>query len=199
VLIDGEDINAMEGEQLAKTRARFGYLFQSGALLQWMNVYDNVALPLREQTKLPEEEIDHKVRSVLAKVNLEAAMEKFPSDISGGMQKRAGLARAVVTEPDILLYDEPTSGLDPVTSRTIDTLIHDLQQDLGVTSVVVTHDMISALTISDRIAMLHQGTVLEVSTPHDFLHSSNEVIRDFLDSQCIHKSFFEQFPERMLS
>jgi phospholipid/cholesterol/gamma-HCH transport system ATP-binding protein len=199
VLIDGEDINAMEGADLSRTRARFGYLFQSGALLQWMTVYDNVALPLREQTRLSEEEIDKKVRRVLEKVNLGQAMEKLPADISGGMQKRAGLARAVVTEPDILLYDEPTSGLDPVTSRTIDSLIHDLQSDLGVTSVVVTHDMISALTISDRIAMLHQGTVLEVSTPEDFLHSDNEVVRDFLDSQCISKDFFDQFPERILS
>jgi phospholipid/cholesterol/gamma-HCH transport system ATP-binding protein len=199
ILIDGKDIQGLEGKELGAMRARFGYLFQSGALLQWMTVYENVALPLREQTKLGEKEIDRKVRDVLERVNLTAAMEKLPADISGGMQKRAGLARAVVTEPDILLYDEPTSGLDPVTSRTIDQLIHSLQSDLGVTSVVVTHDMISALTISDRIAMLHQGTVLEVSTPKEFLRSDNEVVRDFLDSQCISKSFFEEFPERILS
>lgn len=198
VWIDGKDIMAMEGKDLAAMRARFGYLFQSGALLQWLTVYENVALPLREQTKLSDAEIDKKVRDVLEKVNLSQAVDKLPADISGGMQKRAGLARAVVTEPDILLYDEPTSGLDPVTSRTIDRLIQDLQNDLGVTSVVVTHDMISALTISDRIAMLHQGKLLEVSSPREFLHSENEVVRDFLDSQCISKDFFEQFPERIL-
>lgn len=199
VRIDGEDIMAKEGKDLATLRARFGYLFQSGALLQWLTVYDNVALPLREQTRLSDAEIDEKVKSVLEKVNLEKAGDKLPADISGGMQKRAGLARAVVTEPDILLYDEPTSGLDPVTSRTIDRLIHDLQSDLGVTSVVVTHDMISALTISDRIAMLHQGVLLEVSPPREFLSSQNEVVRDFLDSQCISKEFFDQFPERILT
>lgn len=199
LLIDGENILDLDKVALAKTRKRFGYLFQGGALLQWMSVYDNVALPLRENSPLSEDEIHGKVEEVLEKVNMTQAAEKFPADISGGMQKRAALARAVVTEPDILLYDEPTSGLDPVTSRTIDRLIFDLQKELGVTSVVVTHDMISALTISDRIAMLHQGTVSEVSEPEEFLRSKNEVVRDFLDSQCISPKFFEEFPERILS
>lgn len=198
VLIDGTVINDLQGEELAAVRRRFGYLFQSAALLQWLTVYDNVALPLRENTGLSEKEIDQKVCRVLEQVGLRDAAEKLPADISGGMQKRAGLARAVVTEPDILLYDEPTSGLDPVTSRTIDELIHELQKDLGVTSVVVTHDMISALTISDRIAMLHKGAVLEVSPPNEFLHSKNEIVRGFLDSQCINPDFFEDFPERKL-
>lgn len=198
VRIDGQDIGALDGEALAAVRKRFGYLFQSAALLQWLTVYENVALPLRENKKFPEKEIHGRVMAVLEKVGLQDAAEKLPADISGGMQKRAGLARAVVTEPDILLYDEPTSGLDPVTSRTIDELIFTLQKDLGVTSVVVTHDMISALTISDRIAMLHQGTVLEVSPPRDFLHSENETVRGFLDSQCINPDFFDDFPERIL-
>ncbi|WFB37648.1 ATP-binding cassette domain-containing protein [Kiritimatiellota bacterium B12222] len=199
ILIDGENILDKDGPELARMREKFGYLFQGAALLQWMSVFENVALPLRENTKLSDKEIEEKVVSVLEKVDLLAAAEKLPANISGGMQKRAGLARAVVTEPLILLYDEPTSGLDPVTSRTIDQLIHDLQRDLGVTSVVVTHDMISALTISDRIAMLHQGRVSEVSTPKDFLKSENEVVRNFLDSQCISSKFFEEFPERTLS
>ncbi len=198
VIIDGTRINELNGEALGKIRSRFGYLFQSAALLQWLTVYENVALPLRENTRMSEKEIHEKVDAVLGKVGLEAAAEKLPASISGGMQKRAGLARAVVTEPDILLYDEPTSGLDPVTSRTIDELIHKLQKDLGVTSVVVTHDMISALTISDRIAMLHQGEVVEVTPPREFLHSKNEIVRGFLDSQCIHTEFFEDFPERIL-
>jgi phospholipid/cholesterol/gamma-HCH transport system ATP-binding protein len=199
IRIDGENILTLDKKALAKTRTRFGYLFQGGALLQWMSVFNNVALPLQENSSFSEEEIHQRVEAVLEKVNLAEAADKFPADISGGMQKRAGLARAVITEPDILLYDEPTSGLDPVTSRTIDRLIYDLQKELGVTSVVVTHDMISALTISDRIAMLHMGTVSEVSTPKEFLASENEVVRDFLDSQCISSKFFEEFPERILS
>jgi phospholipid/cholesterol/gamma-HCH transport system ATP-binding protein len=198
VRIDGVRINELRGKELGELRKRFGYLFQSAALLQWLSVFDNVALPLRENGSLPEAEIRGRVSEVLESVGLSDAGHKLPADISGGMQKRAGLARAVVTRPDILLYDEPTSGLDPVTSRTIDELIFKLQKDLGVTSVVVTHDMISALTISDRIAMLHQGTVLEVSPPRDFLHSTNEVVRGFLDAQCIHTGFFNDFPERIL-
>lgn len=198
ILIDGEDILAQPQKDLSRIRKKFGYLFQGGALLQWLTVYENVALPLRENTRLSDEEIDERVTTVLEKVGMSDAAEKLPADISGGMQKRAGLARAVVTEPKILLYDEPTSGLDPVTSRTIDELIHDLQKDLGVTSVVVTHDMISALTVSDRIAMLHQGTVSEINPPKEFLQSENEVVRNFLDSQCISPGFFDEFPERIL-
>lgn len=199
ITIDGEDIHDLPPKELGRIRQKFGFLFQGAALLQWMTVADNVALPLRENTRMPEEEIQAKVKTVLEKVDLTAAAAKLPADISGGMQKRAGLARAVVTEPDILLYDEPTSGLDPVTSRTIDALIHDLQQDLGVTSVVVTHDMISALTISDRVAMLHQGQLSEISAPRDFLVSENPVVRNFLDSQCISRNFFDEFPERSLA
>jgi len=199
ICIDGEDIQDLPSEELGRVRKKFGFLFQGSALLQWMSVFDNIALPLRETQKLPEDEIQEKVKSVLEKVDMTEAAKKLPADISGGMQKRAGLARAVVTEPDILLYDEPTSGLDPVTSRTIDKLIHDLQEDLGVTSVVVTHDMISALTISDRIAMLHQGEVSEISTPQDFLRSENKVVSNFLDSQCISRNFFDEFSDRKLT
>lgn len=199
ILIDGKNILQLDKNGLSKMREKFGYLFQGAALLQWMTVFENVALPLRENSKLSDDDIEKRVTAVLKKVGMLEAAEKLPANISGGMQKRAGLARAVVTEPQILLYDEPTSGLDPVTSRTIDTLIHDLQKDLGVTSVVVTHDMISALTISDRIAMLHQGTVTEVCSPRDFLNSRNEVVRHFLDSQCISPHFFDEFPERILT
>jgi phospholipid/cholesterol/gamma-HCH transport system ATP-binding protein len=199
IVIDGEDIQDVPRKDLGRVRSKFGFLFQGSALLQWMTVYDNVALPLRENSTLSEEVIRDKVDAVLEKVGMTQAAQKLPADISGGMQKRAGLARAVVTEPDILLYDEPTSGLDPVTSRTIDQLIHDLQKDLGVTSVVVTHDMISALTISDKIAMLHQGQLSEISTPQDFLRSENPVVSNFLDSQCISRNFFEEFSDRTLT
>jgi len=189
VLIDGEAINEVDGEDLARIRSRFGYLFQSAALLQWLDIGENVALPLREHTKMPNDEIVERVRAVLDKVGLLDDYHKFPSDISGGMQKRAGLARAIITEPQIILYDEPTSGLDPLTSRTIDELIMNLQDGLGVTSVVVTHDMISALKVADRIFMLHMGRLEEVNEPEAFLRTDNKVVRSFLDAQHIDPDF----------
>lgn len=192
ILIAGEPIQDMDGKGLGKVRSRFGYLFQSGALLQWLSVGENVALPLREHTKMSDDEIEKLVRATLAQVGMEEAFEKLPANISGGMMKRAGLARAIVTKPEIILYDEPTSGLDPVISRTIDELIRRLQAELGVTSVVVTHDMISALTVGDRIAMLDKGTVVEASVPKEFLRSKHPVVRDFLDSQHIGPEFFKE-------
>ena len=192
VLIAGECISEAGTEDLARLRRLFGYLFQSAALLQWLSVGDNVGLPLREHTRLKDGEVEEKVRTILRKVHLDEAYHKYPSNISGGMQKRAGLARAIVTEPRIVLYDEPTSGLDPVTSRTIDELICDLRDDLGITSVVVTHDMISALKIASRIVMLHQGKLVEISEPDAFLRSDNAVVRGFLDAQYIDRDFMER-------
>jgi phospholipid/cholesterol/gamma-HCH transport system ATP-binding protein len=185
VWIDGTCINEANNAELSNLRSKFGYLFQSAALLAWMNVFDNVALPLREKTKLSEKEIEDRVRDALDKVGLLHAIEAYPADLSGGMQKRAGLARAIVTEPQILLYDEPTSGLDPVTSRKIDELIASLSQRLGVTSVVVTHDMHSALAIADRIGMLHSSHLLATATPTEFIKSDIPEIKAFLDAQYI--------------
>ena len=182
----GDDcVSEAAGRDLSRIRSRFGYLFQSGALLAWMDVYDNIALPLREKTRLTEGEIERRVMDALEKVGLEKDGAKFPSDLSGGMQKRAGLARAIVTEPEIVLYDEPTSGLDPVTSRRIDELIADLAGRLGITSVVVTHDLHSALSISTRIAMLGEGKVLSIEPPADFIRSTIPQARAFLDAQYI--------------
>lgn len=182
----GDDcVSEAAGRDLSRIRSRFGYLFQSGALLAWMDVYDNIALPLREKTRLTEGEIERRVMDALEKVGLEKDGAKFPSDLSGGMQKRAGLARAIVTEPEIVLYDEPTSGLDPVTSRRIDELIADLAGRLGITSVVVTHDLHSALSISTRIAMLGDGKVLSIEPPADFIRSTIPQARAFLDAQYI--------------
>lgn len=182
----GDDcVSEATGRDLSRIRSRFGYLFQSGALLAWMDVYDNIALPLREKTRMTEGEIERRVMDALEKVGLEKDGAKFPSDLSGGMQKRAGLARAIVTEPEIVLYDEPTSGLDPVTSRRIDELIADLAGRLGITSVVVTHDLHSALSISTRIAMLGGGKVLSIQPPADFIHSEIPQARAFLDAQYI--------------
>jgi phospholipid/cholesterol/gamma-HCH transport system ATP-binding protein len=178
-------INQATGRELDALRERFGYLFQGGALLAWLTVGENIALPLREKTKLTEKEIQARVAETLEMVEMTGDWDKRPSEISGGMCKRAGLARAIVTNPEIVLYDEPTSGLDPVTSRTIDALIERLRTELGVTSVVVTHDLHSALSIGTRIAMLHAGRVLEISTPEEFIKSEYEEIKSFLRSQFI--------------
>ena len=178
-------ISRADARELAALRDRFGVLFQGAALLQWLTVGDNVALPLREKTRMPAAEIDERVRERLRMLNLEDAFEKYPSDLSGGMQKRVGLARAIVLDPEIVLYDEPTSGLDPVTSRLIDDLIEDLRRKLGLTSVVVTHDLHSALAIASRIAVIHRGRIVEVSTPREFVQSKSEIVQGFLEAQYI--------------
>ena len=185
VLVGGESISEASGRDLERLREKFGYLFQGGALLGWMTVGENVALPLREKTDMAAEDILERVAQVLAKVGLSDAVDKMPDEISGGMRKRAGLARAIIQDPEIVLYDEPTSGLDPVTSRTIDRLIDSLRKELGVTSVVVTHDLHSALAIATRIAMLHEGHIVEVSPPAEFIRSKNEVVQSFLEAQYI--------------
>jgi phospholipid/cholesterol/gamma-HCH transport system ATP-binding protein len=182
----GDDVvSAARGKELSRIRSRFGVLFQSAALLQWMTAYENVALPLRENTRKSDDEIDAIVMEKLRMLNMEEAAQKYPADMSGGMQKRIGLARAIVMDPEIVLYDEPTSGLDPVTSRLIDGLIQQLRAELGITSVVVTHDLHSALAIGTRIMMLHGGRIVENATPAEFIKSKNETVQSFLDSQYI--------------
>lgn len=185
VWIGGSEISALNGEALTRMRERFGYLFQSGALLGWLSVADNIALPLREKTRLKEKRIAELVERALASVGLTGEGEKYPNEMSGGMQKRAALARAIVREPEIVLYDEPTSGLDPVTARTIDRLIRGLSRELGITTVVVTHDLQGALLFSDRIAMLIGGRFVEISEPEAFVASRQPDVRAFLDAQFI--------------
>jgi phospholipid/cholesterol/gamma-HCH transport system ATP-binding protein len=193
ILVGDACVSDAEGGDLERIRDRIGYLFQDGALLEWMTLLENVALPLREKTDSEEHSIVARANEVLARVGLEKDVNKFPSEISGGMRKRAGLARAIVRNPEIVLYDEPTSGLDPVTARTIDSLIGDLQRDVGVTSVVVTHDLHSALSIGNRIAMLSGGRIVELADPRAFLKSSNEEVQAFLWSQFItRKGAWEQ-------
>ncbi|MBO4287834.1 MAG: ABC transporter ATP-binding protein [Kiritimatiellae bacterium] len=185
VWLGDREISAADGRGLEEIREHFGYLFQSAALLGWMTVGENIALPLREKTKLSEDEIEEKVQTALKMVGLEDAGEKYPSEISGGMQKRAGLARAIVRNPEIVLYDEPTSGLDPVTSRAIDRLIRDLNERLGITSVVVTHDLYSSFLTATRIAMLSRGKFIEIGTPEQFAASTQPEVRGFLDAQGV--------------
>lgn len=180
-------ISMASGRDLQKLRERFGVLFQGAALLEWMSVGDNVGLPLREKTDMSARDIRRRVSERLEQVNLEHVYDLSPSELSGGMRKRVGLARALVMNPDIILYDEPTSGLDPVTSRSIDQLIDRMRKELKVTNVVVTHDLFSALAIGSRIAMIYNGRILEISTPADFIRSSNEIVKNFLDSQYITK------------
>ena len=180
VLVDGVDVSECSARELRAVRDRVGYLFQSGALLAWKTVEENVALPLEECTKLGDGEIESRVAAALAAVELSDAADKYPAEISGGMQKRAGLARAIVRESDIVLYDEPTSGLDPVTSVTINKLIRKLNRELGITSVVVTHDLAGALNFADRILLLRNGRVVECSAPAQFAASLNPDVREFL-------------------
>jgi phospholipid/cholesterol/gamma-HCH transport system ATP-binding protein len=182
----GDDcISEAGGRQLQRILGRFGVLFQGAALLQWLNVEDNVCLPLRQKTNRPDDEIRAQAAEKLAWVGLEGVGDNMPADISGGMRKRVGLARAIVTAPEIILYDEPTSGLDPVISRQIDLLIDDLRRRLGVTSVVVTHDLYSALHIGTRVAMLHEGRFVVCARPEEFIASKHPVVRDFLQAQGI--------------
>lgn len=159
---------------------RIGYLFQSGALLAWKTVWENVALPLVETTRLKAGEIDRRVAAALAAVGLADDTAKYPAEISGGMQKRAGLARAIVCEAEVILYDEPTSGLDPVTSAQITRLIRDVNRTRGVTSVVVTHDLGSAFRIASRILLVKDGRAIVCLTPDEFRRSENPEARAFL-------------------
>jgi phospholipid/cholesterol/gamma-HCH transport system ATP-binding protein len=159
---------------------KIGYLFQGGALMAWLTVAENVALPLVETTSLSREKIDAKVEAALSAVGLSDAADKYPSEISGGMQKRAGLARAIVRESDIVLYDEPTSGLDPVTAESINRLIVRLNRERGVTSVVVTHDLASALKMSARVMLLKDGKVIECAPPQAFQKSTNPAVMSFI-------------------
>lgn len=185
IWVGNDVVSEAHGAELEDIRSRFGVLFQGGALLQWLTLGDNIGLPLREHTKMDDKEIDRLVVEKLRMVNLEHDFKSYPADISGGMQKRAALARAIIMDPEIILYDEPTSGLDPVTSRTIDRLINDLRDTLGMTSVVVTHDLHSALAIGSRIAMLANGKMVEISTPAEFVKSSHPEVQRFLEAQYI--------------
>jgi len=185
VWLDDIEISSASGKTLEAVRERFGYLFQGGALLGWLTVAENVALPLRERTKLKQSEIDERVAEALAAVELSHAADLFPAEISGGMQKRAGLARAIVRKSDIILYDEPTSGLDPVTSVTINRLIKRLNAERKMTSILVTHDLQGALLFADRIMMLKNGHAVLAAPPAEFVNSSIPDVKEFLAAQLI--------------
>ena len=180
VFVDGHDVQSLDPKELAKLRSRMGYLFQSGALINWLNVADNVGLPLVETHHLPPAEIKVKVDKALDMVGLAGTHKLMPNELSGGMRKRVGLARSLVSEPEILLYDEPTTGLDPVTAHIIDQLIVDMGAKLGVTSVVVSHDMQGVYRVADRVAMLYDGRVIVVGSPDEIRGSSDPIVSQFI-------------------
>lgn len=183
ILIDGVKMNNAPSRVKDQLRRRMGVLFQSGALINWMTVGDNISLPLRERRQLPLDEIERIVDEELRILQLADAKDKMPADISGGMKKRAGLARALVRNPEIILYDEPTSGLDPVMSSLINELIKKTQREYSVTSVVVSHDMRSAYEIADRIAMLYDGYIIQCDTPEGIKNTSHPIVRQFIEGQ----------------
>jgi phospholipid/cholesterol/gamma-HCH transport system ATP-binding protein len=176
----GKSLCSMSEKDLVDYRKSIGVLFQSGALFNSMTVGDNVALPLREHTDLPEETISIMVKIKLELVGLREHSEKMPSQLSGGMKKRAGLARALALDPKILFYDEPSAGLDPVTSAEIDQLIMNLNKQLGVTSVVVTHEMDSAFRIADRMVLLDRGKFIISGTAEEMKQSTDPLVRQFV-------------------
>jgi phospholipid/cholesterol/gamma-HCH transport system ATP-binding protein len=180
VRVHGVDVTHPRNGELEEARKRIGFVFQGAALLNSLNVFENVALPLREHEKLSEAEIRDRVNEKLGLVRLPAAAHKMPSELSGGMKKRVGLARAIVRNPEIILYDEPTAGLDPVVGTSINDLILDMQKKLSVTSVLVTHDMSSAFRVSNRMAMLIEGKIYKVGTPADFRSCDDPAIRQFI-------------------
>lgn len=180
VTVLDNDLATLDGNALLQHRRKIGYLFQDGALLNWMNLSQNVALPLIEHEKLPKSEIADRVEEALSLVELENHMEKLPSEISGGMRKRAGLARALINRPQIVLYDEPTSGLDPISSSLINRLVNDLKDRMKIAQVVVTHDMSSAFAIADRIALLHNGRLRAVGTPEEIQNTRDRAVQQFI-------------------
>ncbi|MGH7369393.1 MAG: ABC transporter ATP-binding protein [Candidatus Methylomirabilaceae bacterium] len=180
VLIEGEDIVPMTEDRLLRVRKKIGMVFQNSALFDSLSVAENIAYPLREHTTMSEREIRERIRETLNLVGLEGEEEKDPADLSGGMRKRVALARAIALVPRIILYDEPTTGLDPTNTEKINELIVDTAEKLGVTSVVVTHDMRSAFKVSDRIAFLNMGKIAMDATPQEIEGSDLPLVRQFI-------------------
>jgi phospholipid/cholesterol/gamma-HCH transport system ATP-binding protein len=180
VIIDGEDMLQARGRRLAQLRDRFGVLFQGGALFDSMTVAANVAFPLREKTKMSTAEINQVVQTMLHDVGLANVDDKYPAEVSGGMRKRVALARALGPRPDIMLFDEPTTGLDPILVRAIHQLIYDTHAQFGYTAVVVSHEIPRIFEVATRVAMLHDGTIIEIAEPETFRQSSNPVVRQLI-------------------
>ncbi len=184
VLVEGHDLARMSAAELKEARKSFGMLFQDAALFDSMSVGDNVAFPLREHTKKKESEIRGIVEEKLASVGLSGVSGKMPAELSGGMRKRAGLARALALDPRIILFDEPTTGLDPLMADAIDTLIRDTQERTGATCVVISHDMEGAFKIAHHIAMLYEGRIIAKGTPEEIRNTQDPVVRQFVEGRA---------------
>ena len=189
VLFEGRSWKDRSGKESDKDRQRFGYVFQGGALFDSLSIKENVAFPIREHTDFNEAQIDERVKSCLESVGLEGIENKFPSQISGGMQKRVSLARALSMNPEVLLYDEPTTGLDPINSQKINELIVKTKNNRAVTSIVVTHDMQSAFYVADKIVMLFQGLLVFKGTPKDLLACQDRQVRNFIEPAIKHVNY----------
>ena len=189
VYIDGKDVYRLRGDELEQLRSRLGFLFQSGALFSSLTVFDNVAFPLREKTRLGEEEIREKVITVLEQVGLRGAEDKYPAQISGGMIKRTALARSLVRNPEIMLFDEPTTGLDPVIAHTILDLVKSIHKDLRFTGIIVSHELSRVFETVQKVAMLHEGVILFTGTPEEIMASRDAVVRQFLTEALALRNF----------
>ncbi|MBI3602414.1 MAG: ATP-binding cassette domain-containing protein [Candidatus Omnitrophica bacterium] len=185
VIVNGTDITKLSQSQQLKIRKDFGYLFQEGALYDFMNVFENVAFPLREHTSLNYQQIRQRVREVLDMVDLDEVEAKMPSELSGGMKKRVGLARAIVLGAKVLLCDEPTSGLDPIRSRDISDLIRQVAKKIGATTVIMSHDVHNSFRIADRLAILNDGAIEVVGRPQDLLSCDHSFVKEFLKPAAV--------------
>ena len=191
VIVDGKDVSILKRKELAELRSQIGYVFQNGALFDSMNVFENVRLGITDEDKYNDlEYCRERITECIRLVNLAPeTVEKFPAQLSGGMRKRVGIARAIAGSPKYLLYDEPTSGLDPVNADIIDGLVQRLDDELGVTSVMVTHDVRGAFRVADRLALLSEGVIVMQGTPKEFLASTNPKVREFLERDFDNPSF----------
>jgi len=180
ILVDGIAVPALRGRQLETYRARLGFLFQGGALFDSMTVYENVSFTLHEKTRLKEKEIREKVYEMLGHVGMRDEGDKFPAELSGGMKKRAALARALITSPEIMLFDEPTTGLDPIIVNSVLQYIKSTHDDLGFTGIIVTHEIPKIFSIVQRVALLIDGTIVSAGTPDEIQSSDDPVVRHFL-------------------
>ncbi len=184
VYVEGQDLCCMKSMEMNRFRRRFGMAFQEGALFDSMSVFENIAFPLRRHTDMSEEQIRLRVRQCLDQVHLEGVENKRPAELSGGMRRRVGFARAISLQPAILLFDEPTTGLDPVISDVVADLILEMDSKLNVTTVTITHDMKVAFKIADRVAMLYQGRIIEEGTPYEFQQSPNPIVQQFIEGRA---------------